>query len=358
MRLVIAALLIVATSVITAQAPVGDGVVTATASRWTMNEFGDHIIVTDVNITDNKGGHHFITVEGGKAGDVELFVSETPRFKPGQRVRLRGNKATPVEQDAVIFGRWRTPPVPYYVNTNSVRLTPEASLNAIAFAANVWSEQSQANISTYYAGSTPGDTVGMNYKSEVFFRVDPDTSYAGKALLWSENGYFVDGDIVFNESYLFLAGDVPCDRGVYVEDIGAHEFGHFLGLSHTDVTTATMYPTTSYCSQSWRVLDPDDIYGIETNYPPVNPDPEPDPEPETLTVSTTPYKVKGRQHVDVRWAGFSSSVDIYRSSTRIATGTANDGFYTDVIGNRGGGSYLYRVCETNTTVCSESIAVF
>ena len=43
--------------------------------------------------------------------------------------------------------------------------------------------------------------------------------------------------------------------------------GHQLGLGHSSVSTATMYPSLGLCSTSGRSLDPDDLAGIERLYP-------------------------------------------------------------------------------------------
>ncbi|MBA2336137.1 MAG: S8 family serine peptidase [Blastocatellia bacterium] len=70
-----------------------------------------------------------------------------------------------------------------------------------------------------------------------------------------------------------------------------------------------------------------------------------------ITISVLPYKVKGSQRVDVTWSGAGgTTVDIFRNTTKITT--ANDGFHTDDIGVKGGGSYTYRVCEAGTSICS------
>jgi PKD repeat protein len=76
-----------------------------------------------------------------------------------------------------------------------------------------------------------------------------------------------------------------------------------------------------------------------------------------ITLAATGYKVRGLQKADLSWSGAtSSSVDVYRDGTRIIT-TANDGFHTDHIDARGGGSYSYRVCEAGTTTCSSLVTV-
>lgn len=76
-----------------------------------------------------------------------------------------------------------------------------------------------------------------------------------------------------------------------------------------------------------------------------------------ISLSASGYKVKGVHHADLTWSGATSgSVDVYRNGARVTT-TANDGAHTDNIGNRGGGSYTYRVCEAGTSTCSSDAAV-
>lgn len=76
-----------------------------------------------------------------------------------------------------------------------------------------------------------------------------------------------------------------------------------------------------------------------------------------ITLTATGYKVKGLQKADLDWLGATSTqVDVYRDGTLIAT-TTNDGFYTDNIDKKGGGSYVYWVCEAGTTICSNTSTV-
>jgi hypothetical protein len=80
-------------------------------------------------------------------------------------------------------------------------------------------------------------------------------------------------------------------------------------------------------------------------------------EPSGITLAATGYKVKGLQKADLEWSGATlASVDIYRDGGLITT-TANDGFYTDNINQKGGGSYTYQVCEAGTSTCSNEATV-
>ncbi len=75
----------------------------------------------------------------------------------------------------------------------------------------------------------------------------------------------------------------------------------------------------------------------------------------TISLSVNAYKVKGSQMADLTWSGASStSVDLYRNGVLVAT-TANDGAHTDAINGKGGGSYVYQLCEAGTTKCSGEV---
>ncbi|HUF69602.1 MAG TPA: S8 family serine peptidase [Longimicrobiales bacterium] len=76
-----------------------------------------------------------------------------------------------------------------------------------------------------------------------------------------------------------------------------------------------------------------------------------------FTLSATGYKVRGLPKADLTWSGASSTnVDVYRNGALIAT-TPNGGAFTDNIDQRGGGSYVYRVCEAGTSTCSNDVTV-
>ncbi len=76
-----------------------------------------------------------------------------------------------------------------------------------------------------------------------------------------------------------------------------------------------------------------------------------------ITLSGNGYKTKGVKITDLTWSGaVGTNVNIYRDGALVAT-TANDGAYTDNTGSKGGGTFVYRVCETDGSVCSDDITV-
>jgi len=86
---------------------------------------------------------------------------------------------------------------------------------------------------------------------------------------------------------------------------------------------------------------------------------EPPPAGER-SVSVRPFKVKGKQQVEVTWLNFSgATVDISRDTNLVATSPTTDISYTDNIGVKGGGqTYSYQVCETGTGNCASADASF
>uniref|UniRef100_A0A671W9N3 interstitial collagenase n=1 Tax=Sparus aurata TaxID=8175 RepID=A0A671W9N3_SPAAU len=90
------------------------------------------------------------------------------------------------------------------------------------------------------------------------------------------------GDAHFDEDETFT---FRSNNGYVLFMVAAHEFGHSLGLSHSDDPGALMYPIYSYHNPDSFALPRDDINGIQSLYGP-NPDEDPDkPEP---TPPTTP----------------------------------------------------------------------
>ncbi|MCZ6866776.1 MAG: PKD domain-containing protein, partial [Chloroflexi bacterium] len=76
-----------------------------------------------------------------------------------------------------------------------------------------------------------------------------------------------------------------------------------------------------------------------------------------ITLSAPGYKLKGLHKADLVWSGpTSTNVDVYRDGSIIAT-TPNNGFYTDNIDQRGGGSYTYKVCQEGPSTCSNEATV-
>ena len=196
-------------------------------------------------------------------------------------VRLQGYAPTGV--------KWASPIVTYYVNSANMDLSGATATTAVRAGADVWSAQSNANFRFSFGGNSTQSTITTDGINLVVFR-DASSSPAGviATTYWWSNGSGIinDADIVFwDAAFHFYAGTSGCSGGFYIEDVAAHEFGHALGLGHTNVNGATMYSSISTCSSGARSLDADDIAGVVSLYPPA-PSPNPPNAPTGFRIIT------------------------------------------------------------------------
>lgn len=87
-----------------------------------------------------------------------------------------------------------------------------------------------------------------------------------------DTGEIYDADMELNSANVAFTTD---DKVVKFDlaSIATHEAGHFLGLSHSTDTTATMFSDYTPGNTALRTLEPDDVAAICATYPPTTPVP-------------------------------------------------------------------------------------
>jgi hypothetical protein len=168
-------------------------------------------------------------------------------------------------------GKWATHELPYYINPANNHMSEADAIAAIQAAATGWIAQSSANIVPNYMGRTSGTSLTNNGRNEIFFRNTSNGSLYGETYWWfGSNSQLIDADTVFyTGSVRFFSDAMTCSgTGTYLQDAATHEFGHVLGVGHSSLSAASMYPTMTWCSKSFRSLDSDDVAAIEKLYPP------------------------------------------------------------------------------------------
>ena len=163
---------------------------------------------------------------------------------------------------------WPQPQTPYVVNSANLDLPGPAADAAVRAGAETWLLQAGA-FRFSYSGASSQITTANDQVNLVLFRNESNNSAIATTYWWSVGSQtIIDADIVFwDAAFKFFAGTTGCSGGFYIEDIAAHEFGHALGLGHSTVSTATMYPSVSYCNTGNRTLEADDISGVRSLYP-------------------------------------------------------------------------------------------
>ncbi|WP_223068305.1 matrixin family metalloprotease [Paenibacillus caui] len=88
-------------------------------------------------------------------------------------------------------------------------------------------------------------------------------TYVTQEYVWKDNNLYwcnTEVDIDVNISYPWST--TGTSTAYDLQSVFTHELGHLLGLSHSNVSDATMWPTISKGDTSWRTLATDDINGI------------------------------------------------------------------------------------------------
>ncbi len=171
------------------------------------------------------------------------------------------------------YASWASNAVPYYINPTNLYVPTADAITDLQAAADAWHLQTTANIQFTYVGTSTKTAAALDYQNVVLFNAgaDPVCTYCGAETVYNFDGtgHLLDTDMVIYEAnYTYFVNNTGCSgNGEYIQDSATHEFGHMLGMGHSAVTTATMYPTNSYCDLTWESLDADDLAGILSIYP-------------------------------------------------------------------------------------------
>jgi len=161
---------------------------------------------------------------------------------------------------------WASTPVNvpvYQVGNNSIT-DGDGGVTAVVGAIKAWgivnsSSTSQAAV----RGSAPA-TIMLNTNGHIC---------NGSCLAATLTGYYTgntiyDADVYTNTKYKFYSSREAdgCSAEFDIDGIMVHEVGHVIGLGHSSVAGATMYPSVSACNAANRTLEADDIAGKNDLY--------------------------------------------------------------------------------------------
>ena len=157
---------------------------------------------------------------------------------------------------------------------SSTDMGRNATRNAIT-SSNAWNGAGAGTVLNATVGSVSswrlGDGIPM-----LNFR-DPQGACTGNCLAACFTGYYTrrsdgtyriyDADIVTNASRDWAdAGETCSGTEFRIEGVMVHEVGHLLGLGHTSVSGATMYPSVSACNNGPATTEADDEAAIRDLY--------------------------------------------------------------------------------------------
>ena len=182
--------------------------------------------------------------------------------------------------DAIVQTRWLSFPVTWrLVPTQGARITGTRTQAQVAQTSfNTWEAITTATID-FTRGADTEATTTFGFDEVNVLKTNLTTqayanSGAGGALAItlisaaSLTGQILDADIIFDPDFSFSTNSGTIGATDYdFEGILTHEIGHLLGLDHSAILSATMYPRLGLGNISARVLAPDDIAGVSSIYP-------------------------------------------------------------------------------------------
>jgi hypothetical protein len=139
-----------------------------------------------------------------------------------------------------------------------------------------WNGAGSGSVVNARSGNTNGFSLGDGVPMLRFD--DPVRVCNGSCLAATFTGYYSqrndgtwrinDADIVTNTRYDFTTPSEPdgCSSEFFIDGIMVHEIGHGLGLGHSNVSGATMFPSVSSCNNGPATIETDDANGLNALY--------------------------------------------------------------------------------------------
>jgi hypothetical protein len=166
--------------------------------------------------------------------------------------------------------RWASTPVAIGVNSagNSTIADSDHGATKVAQAIGTWGKDNGSKTNATAVRGDGKPIIMLNTNGHIC---------TGSCLAATLTGYYHqsgssyvidDADIYTNQRYNYVstAEADGCSGEFYIEGIMVHEVGHVLGLGHSNVSGATMYPSVSYCDNGPASLSSDDTAGINDLY--------------------------------------------------------------------------------------------
>ena len=145
--------------------------------------------------------------------------------------------------------------------------------NAIVSSA-AWNGAGAGNVVNATVASVSGFRLGDGIPMLNFG--DPVGACGGNCLAATFTGYYTqrsngtwriyDADIVTSDRNWATLGETCSGTEFYLEGVMVHEVGHVLGIGHTSVSGATMFPSVSTCNNGPASTEADDEAAVRDLY--------------------------------------------------------------------------------------------
>ena len=172
---------------------------------------------------------------------------------------------------------WLSPPNIIVDNRGQSTITDgDGGATRTVNAITAWNGAGSGTVVTAVKGSVAGWSLGDGIPMLNF--TDPQHACNGSCLAATFTGFYqqlpggsfeiYDADIVTNQKFKWTSvGEADgCSSEFFIEGVMVHEVGHVLGLGHSNVSGATMFPSVSACNNGPATIENDDKAGINDLY--------------------------------------------------------------------------------------------
>ncbi|HYO78076.1 MAG TPA: matrixin family metalloprotease [Thermoanaerobaculia bacterium] len=165
--------------------------------------------------------------------------------------------------------RWASTPISVrtYTTGNSTISDGSGGVNATVSAIRAWGIiSSSTTTSVAVRGSAPA-TIMLNTNGSVCTSSCLAATLTGYYTSLTGDDRIYDADVYTNQSHQYYSsGETGCSGEYDINSIMVHEVGHVIGIGHSNVAGATMYPSISACNTAPRTLAADDIAARDDLY--------------------------------------------------------------------------------------------
>ncbi|KAG7483673.1 hypothetical protein MATL_G00040900 [Megalops atlanticus] len=155
--------------------------------------------------------------------------------------------------------KWPTNKLTYRIENYTPDMSVSEVDNAIQKALQVWAKVTPLQFTRISSGTAD---IMISFGARAHGDYYPFDGPNGILAHAFDPSVGIGGDAHFDEDETFTSGS----NGYNLFLVAAHEFGHALGLSHSDDPGALMFPTYTYTNPKSFILPMDDVKGIQSIY--------------------------------------------------------------------------------------------
>ena len=165
---------------------------------------------------------------------------------------------------------WKNTPisVPVYSQGNSTINDADGGVTAVVGAIKAWGIVSSSSTNSAAKRGQAPATIMLNNNGKICNGSCLAATLTGYYHQEGNNYFIDDADVYTNTRYSYTSSKETdgCSGEFDIDGIMVHEVGHVIGLGHSSVNGATMYPSVSSCNTGNRSLEADDIAGKNALY--------------------------------------------------------------------------------------------